>query len=106
MKKGCLLLLTLGALVGTAHASSDEAWAKGDQAMKTACLKASQLKNPQIASGIMLFDDSVGYSSVVISGRYPQAQMKNQRGRELCLWQRATQKAHVTEADTLLTLKR
>ena len=54
----------------------------------------------------MTFDDRVGYSAVILEGHYPQAHMKNQRGRELCLWQRSTQKASVTEADTLLQSKK
>ena len=52
------------------------------------------------------FDDRVGYSAIVLEGRYPQAHMKNQLGRELCLWQRAKQKAFIVDADTLLKTKK
>ena len=54
----------------------------------------------------MSFDDRVGYSAVVLEGRYPQAHMKNRLGRELCLWQRSKQKASIVEADTLLKSKK
>ena len=54
----------------------------------------------------MPFDDRVGYSAIVLEGRYPQTHMKNQLGRELCLWQRAKQKAFIVEADTLLKTKK
>lgn len=102
-----LLLLTAALTFSSATlASSDEAWAEDAKAMKAACLKSSQLKNPTVISEIVMFDDSVGYSALAIGGRYPQPQMKKQRGRELCLWHRASKKAQIAEADTLLNLKR
>lgn len=85
-----------------ALASTSEAWAASDRAMTQACIKASGLNNPQPVSKIMLYDDRVGYSALLLQGRYPQKQMKNQRGRELCLYHRATQRASVTEADDLM----
>ncbi len=54
----------------------------------------------------MLFDDRVGYSAVVLEGNYPQKHMKNQKGRELCLYQRQQKRAVVTPADSLLTIKK
>jgi len=106
MKPISLILLSLIYTSYTAHASSAEAWKKHDQNLKAACIKASQLKNAKVVSEIMSFDDRVGYSAVVLEGHYPQAHMKNQLGRELCLWQRSKQKASITEADTLLNTKK
>lgn len=100
------ILLSSICISYTAHASSEEAWKKHDQNLKTACIKASQLKNTKVVSDIMSFDDRVGYSAIVLEGRYPQAHMKNKLGRELCLWQKSKQKASITEADTLLKLKK
>ncbi len=97
-----LMLLALFFSLNPAYASSSESWKKNNQNLKTACFKASQLKSPKIASDIMLFDDRVGYSAVVLEGHYPQAHMKNRLGRELCLWHRAKQKAFITEADSLI----
>ncbi|KYQ99250.1 hypothetical protein AWY96_12360 [Serratia plymuthica] len=85
-----------------AAASSEAAWAKGDKAMQAACLKASGLKAAKAAGAIIHYDDEVGYSALLIGGRYPQPFMKNKQGKELCLYQRATQKAVVQEADGFL----
>ncbi|MNF06269.1 hypothetical protein D3C80_2061870 [compost metagenome] len=51
----------------------------------------------------MLFDDRLGLTALLLEGRYPQPHMKNQRGRELCLYERKSHKAHIAEADTLAT---
>ncbi|MEG2695500.1 MAG: hypothetical protein RR856_11960 [Acinetobacter sp.] len=106
MKTISFILLSLMCTSYTVQASSAEAWKKHDQNLKAACIKASQLKNTKVVSDIMSFDDRVGYSAVVLEGRYPQAHMKNQLGRELCLWQRSKQKASIVEADTLLKSKK
>jgi hypothetical protein len=97
------MLIILASLVAfNAAASSEAAWAKGDKAMQAACLKASGLKAAKAAGAIIHYDDDVGYSALLISGRYPQPFMKNKPGKELCLYQRATQKAVVQEADGVL----
>lgn len=54
----------------------------------------------------MDFDDRLGYSALLISGRYPQPQMHNKSARELCLFDRRTRKAFVSEADGLVTPKK
>ena len=46
-----------------------------------------------------LFSDDVGYTALLLQGRYPQKHMKNRLGRELCLFERKSGTAHVTEAD-------
>ena len=46
-----------------------------------------------------LFRDDVGYTALLLQGRYPQKHMKNRLGRELCLFERKSGTAHVTEAD-------
>ncbi|MCU5771200.1 hypothetical protein N5923_01480 [Erwiniaceae bacterium BAC15a-03b] len=97
-----LLLSGIMLLASPVFASSSEAWAAADKAMVQACVKASGLKNARPAGKIMLFDDRVGYSALLLQGRYPQKHMNNQRGRELCLYQRSTKTASVTEADSLM----
>jgi len=101
-----LSLIVCSVVAGITHASSDQAWKQHDQAIKTVCAKASTLKNVKAVSDIMLFDDRVGYSAVVLEGNYPQKHMKNQKGRELCLYQRQQKRAVVTPADSLLTIKK
>jgi hypothetical protein len=91
-----LLMLFAAALAAfNAVASSEQAWAEGDKAMRAACLKASGLKNARVEGGIIHYGDDVGYSALFIGGRYPQPFMKNQPGRELCLYQRSGKKAVV-----------
>ena len=96
-------LTILGFVAGTAvtsvtFGSSEQAWNKHDQEIKTACIKASQLKNAKTVSNVMLFDDRVGYSALMIQGKYPQAHMKNKTGQKLCLWNKTSKKAYLTEA--------
>ncbi len=83
-------------------ASSEAAWASGDKALQAACLKASGLKGAKAAGSIIHYGDEVGYSALLLSGRYPQAFMHNQPGKELCLYQRATKKAVIQDADGLV----
>ena len=97
-------LATLGLAASSAvsnvtFGSSEQAWNKHDQEIKAACIKASQLKNAKTVSNVMLFDDRVGYSALLIQGKYPQAHMKNKTGQELCLWNKTTKKAYLTEAN-------
>ena len=98
--------ILLSIVAGITHASSEQAWKQHNTSIQTACMQASHLKNVKAVSDIMLFDDRVGYSALVIEGNYPQAHMKNKKGRELCLYQRQQKKAVVTEADSLLMNKK
>ena len=97
---GKILLLTL-LLSPLAHASSEDAWQQNHQILQQACLKASGLKAVKVRGKPIQYDDSVGYDAILLEGRYPQKHMKNQIGRELCLYQRASGKAVVSEADHL-----
>lgn len=90
---------------GVVQASSDEAWKAQEQLQRERCLAASQLQSPKLLGQPVLFDDSVGYTALLIGGRYPQAHMKGTMGRELCLYERKTGKAAISEADSLLPMK-
>lgn len=92
-------IVVSSAMFGVTFASSEQAWYKHNQEIKTACIIASQFKNAKPVSNLMLFDDRVGYSALLIQGQYPQAHMKNKTGQELCLWNKTTKKAYLTEAD-------
>ena len=104
MKMPTLLLVALAACATHASASTPEAWSALDKAMIDSCLKASQLKNAKPAGASAMFDDSVGYSALLLKGRYPQPHMKNRAGTELCLYQRQSKKATVTEWDNVTTV--
>ena len=104
MKASTVLLITLAAITTHANASTSEAWNAMDKAMIDSCLKASQLKNTKPAGSPAMFDDSVGYSALLLKGHYPQPHMKNLAGTELCLYQRQSKKATVTEWDKVTTV--
>ncbi|WP_413507241.1 hypothetical protein [Serratia proteamaculans] len=97
-----LIVFTVAITAFNAAASSEAAWASGDKALQAACLKASALKGAKAAGNIIHYGDDVGYSALLLSGRYPQAFMHNQPGKELCLYQRATKKAVTQDADELV----
>lgn len=86
-----------------AHAATPQAWAAHDKTLLAKCLQASQLNNPRAAGSPALFDDSVGYTALLLKGTYPQKFMNNRSGTELCLFHRATQKAVISEWDEVLT---
>ncbi|GLS06261.1 hypothetical protein GCM10007860_34370 [Chitiniphilus shinanonensis] len=100
-----LLALNCVALpwVPPATASTPDAWSDSQRAVVQACVRASNLKNAQAGGNVIEFDDRAGVTAVVIAGRYPQRHMKNRPGRELCVYDKETRKAYVSEADSLLT---
>ena len=103
MKKRALLILSLATtLGGYCHASSNEAWSKSQKAIAQSCLQASSLKETRVAGEIVDFDDEAGLSALVIEGRYPQSFMKNQKGKELCLFARKSHQVFIQTADNLL----
>lgn len=104
MKVTCLTVFA-ALFVGNVHASSDEAWQAQDKLQRQTCLAQSQLQNKKVLGSPVLFDDSVGYTALMIGGRYPQKHMQGQEGRELCLFQRKTGKAVISEADSLMPMK-
>lgn len=99
-----LLFATL--LAAQAHASSDQAWKEHDARLLSACKAVSGLQDVHPAGQPVLFDDRLGLTALMLEGRYPQPHMKDQRGRELCLFERKSRKAHIAEADTLLDTRK
>ena len=67
--------------------------------MVKACTDASQLKGTKTLGKPALFSDDVGYTALLLQGRYPQKHMKNGLGRELCLFERKSGTVHVKQAD-------
>ncbi|MBD8492556.1 hypothetical protein IFR09_13405 [Pseudomonas syringae] len=101
MKTAFALLITTACAIGQAHASSGQAWKDLDKAVLAGCQKASQLKDPTPVGTPARFDDRTGFDAVLLQGRYPQKHMNNRQGRELCLYQRKTGSASVTEWDSI-----
>jgi len=93
------------AVAGVALASTPQAWSDYDAEVLRACAAASALRNPHAVGQRIDFDDVTGYSALLLAGHYPQPHMKNQAGRELCLFDRRARTAVVSEADGLLRAK-
>ncbi|MFJ3052101.1 hypothetical protein [Pseudomonas nitroreducens] len=91
--------------VGSVQASSDAAWQAQDKQQREACLALSHLQNKKVLGAPVLFDDSVGYTALMIGGTSVQKHMKGKPGRELCLFERKTGKAVLSEADSLMPMK-
>lgn len=105
MKRIGILLPALLLSSTLVQASSEEAWQKSRQVMVQACINASHLSKVKVLGEAIEYDDSVGYSALLLEGRYPQRQMNNKRGRELCLFQRSSGRASISEADKLRWVK-
>ena len=101
MKAITLSLLCLTALTSQAHASSPDAWAAYDKTVLASCTKASGLKNAKPVGAPAQFDDRVGYTAVLLQGQYPQKHMKGQLGTELCLYNKQSKTAFVSEWDSI-----
>ena len=105
MKRIVAFLPTLLLSSTLAHASSEDAWKKSREVMVQACVNASHLSKVRVLGEPIEYDDNTGYSALLLEGRYPQQHMKNKRGRELCLFQRSSGRASVSEADHLRWVK-
>ena len=101
MNASTLTLLCLAALATPAHASTPDAWAAYDKTVLVSCTKASGLTNAKPMGNAAQFDDRVGYSALLLQGQYPQKHMKGQQGTELCLYNKKSKTAYVTEWDSI-----
>ena len=94
-------VVAVAATGGFALASSPDAWSEHDKEVAATCAKTSGLADAQAIGKPMVYDDRVGITAILVQGRYPQPHMKNRIGQELCLFDRQTREAVVTEADQL-----
>jgi hypothetical protein len=101
MKACTLTFICLATFAAQADASSPDTWAAFDKAVLASCTNASQLKNPKPVGTAAQFDDQVGYSALLLQGQYPQKHMNGQQGTELCLYNKKTKTAYVTEWDSI-----
>lgn len=99
------IALLAAVFAGSVQASSDAAWQAQDKQQREACLALSHLQNKKVLGTPVLFDDSVGYTALMVGGTYAQKHMKGKPGRELCLFERKTGKAVLSEADSLMPVK-
>ena len=103
MKAITLSLLCLTALASQVQASSPDAWAAYDKTVLASCTKASGLTDAFPVGKAAQFDDRVEYTAILLQGRYPQKHMKGQQGTELCLYNKKSKTAYVTEWDSIRT---
>ena len=101
MNTSALLFITLTSLATQALASSPDAWAADDKAVLASCIQASQLSHAQPVGNAAQFDDRVGYTALLLQGQYPQKHMKGQPGTELCLYNKKSKTAYVSEWDSV-----
>ncbi|WP_347901925.1 hypothetical protein [Pseudomonas purpurea] len=101
MKAATLTVFCFTALASLAQASSPDAWAAFDKAVLASCTQASQLSHPKPVGNPAQFDDRVGYTALLLQGQYPQKHMKGQQGTELCLYNKKSRTAVVTEWDSI-----
>lgn len=92
-----LTFLTSQWLTSTALASSPQAWEKSHQEMINKCTQASGLKGAKPVGQTILFDDTVGYTGLILKGQYAQPHMKNKEAQMLCLFNRKTRKVYLSE---------
>ncbi|MBD3885477.1 hypothetical protein IFO70_27520 [Phormidium tenue FACHB-886] len=99
-----LFALTIVGLLATTiavQASSPEASEQHNREVRTSCLSVSGFNNAEPVGEIINFPDNVGYDALLVSGNYPQPDMNNQAGQVLCLFNRQTRQAFVSEANGL-----
>lgn len=96
-----LLSIGLATLVAQVHASSPDAWAEHQKTVLATCSKLSSLKRIKQIGDLAEFDDRAGYSALLLQGKYPQEHMKGQTGIELCLFDKKTKTAYVSEWDSI-----
>jgi hypothetical protein len=96
------VVLALATAAGPTAASTSEAWSTHAGEVVSACEAASGLNQPHAAGELIEFDDSVGYTAVLIAGRYPQPHMHGAPGRVLCLFDKRTRHANISLADGIL----
>ncbi|POA17159.1 hypothetical protein C1886_23380 [Pseudomonas sp. FW300-N1A1] len=101
MKTSALFFITLTSLATQALASTPDAWAAYDKAVLASCTKASQLSHAKPVGNAAQFDDRVGYTALLLQGQYPQKHMKGQAGTELCLYNKKSKTAYVSEWDSV-----
>jgi hypothetical protein len=96
------LLVTIAApalaIATPALAASPDAAAQGLSDAKLACRKASDFKNAAVVGKPLLFSDNNGKTAVLVTGIWRPEHMKGARGTMLCLYDRASRTAEVTEA--------
>ncbi len=87
----------LAALCAPALASSPDAWAEYEAKVTASCLAASGFKDAKAHTNLIMFGDDVGMDALIVEGAHPQEHMKGEHGMVLCLYNKATETAAVSE---------
>jgi hypothetical protein len=92
-----ILVATAAFLAAPAFASSGDAWAEYEAKVTAACLAASGFKDAKAHTDLIMFGDDVGIDALVVEGAHPQEHMKGEHGMVLCLYNKTTETAAVSE---------
>jgi hypothetical protein len=92
------LAIALFASGAPVQASSPTAWAALDRKVAEACIKASGLKTAHVSRPVQ-FDDTLGKVVTLVSGIYPQKHMKGAKGHMLCVFDKASGRTWINEAE-------
>ncbi len=84
-------------LISCAPASSPDAWSDYEKEVTAACFEASGFKDAEAHTKLIMFGDDVGRDALIVEGIYPQPHMNGAKGEMLCLFDKATRKAAVSE---------
>ena len=95
-----VLTLVVPLLGSPALASSPAAWAAYDARVRAACRAATSLVGA-VERGDRLDLPGPTLSVFLLEGRYRQPHLRGQRGLELCVFEQATGRASVVDADRL-----
>jgi heat shock protein HslJ len=77
-------------------AATPDSYAQLDKASEAACLKAANLGSAIIGPPIR-YSDRSGIDARVVTGTWPQPQMKGAKAKMLCLYNRKTKRVEVQE---------
>lgn len=77
-------------------AATPDSYAQPDKASEAACLKAANLGSAIIGPPIR-YSDRSGIDARVVTGTWPQPQMKGAKAKMLCLYNRKTKRVEVQE---------
>jgi len=103
MKK---LIVIAAFAAGAAQAATPESYAALEAKVTTACSKASGFDKAQVSPTTVRFSDQAGVDARLVTGIYPQPQMKRAQGLMLCLYDRKSGRVEVQDAESWWTRRK
>ncbi len=101
LKVSLFLFFWLMSFAAIATASNAEAWQRHRQEVIRSCVQASQLSDAAPVGSAIEFNDDAGYTALLLEGRYRKKNDNKSGGLELCLFDKRTKKAYISDATGL-----